>query len=153
MPIALIATFVGPYLYSAMFPNWGNTKDYNYYKEEQKEAAQAGGWCMIFPTAYYIVIQLLLMENQKWVATLIQVPILLFACCYMYYTYIEMHDNGIYWMIYTFFFVICGLLGYVMLFYYYNKYLKLHKLNASHTDKLEDKVGANKITDQNDVIR
>lgn len=40
-----------------------------------------------------------------------------------------------------------------MLLFFYNKYLKLHKLNATHTDKLEDKVGANKLTNDNDKIR
>ncbi|KAH0569845.1 Transmembrane domain-containing protein [Spironucleus salmonicida] len=153
IPICLIAIYVSQFLAEGILPIPPEEKTpFFYYNIKQSvSAAMAGAWCMLLPIPYYLSIAFMQLESKSLMSALLQLPMLVFGCGYLYYTLYEIADNSPLYLIIALAEVINAIIGYGFIVFYFIKYSKLHKLNKNRKDPTQDTVAAQAAA--NDEIR
>ena len=84
---------------------------------------------MLLPIPYYITITFMQLESKSLFSALIQLPMLVFGCGYLYYSLYEMSDNAPFHLVMALAEGMNAIIGFGFLIFYFIKYSKLNKLN------------------------
>ena len=91
---------------------------------------------------YYIIVQMLQLESKVLISALVQLPMLVFGCGYMYYTLQYLSDNAPLHEVIALAEAVNGIIGWGFLIYYIVKYYKLNDLNVNHKEVIQDDAAA-----------
>ena len=89
---------------------------------------------MFLPIPYYITITFMQLESKSLFSALIQLPMLIFGCGYLFYTLYEVSDNAPFYLVMAFAEALNAIIGAGFLVFYFIKYAKLNKLNQARKE-------------------